>query len=60
MSSAHKGVAKLINLEESCAIYIHCDGHVLNLAVGNCMKSSKVCKEHHHGWSIGYDRKYGF
>ena len=42
MSGALKGVAKL---EESCTIYMHCYGHVLNLAVGDCMKSSKICKD---------------
>ena len=45
MSGIHKGVAKLINLEESRAIYMHCYGHTLNLAVGDCMKSSKICKD---------------
>jgi len=45
MSGARKGVAKIINQEESRAIYMHCYGHVLNLAVGDCMKSSKVCKD---------------
>ena len=45
MSGACKGVAKLINQEESRAIYMHCYGHALNLAVGDCMKSSKICKD---------------
>ena len=45
MSGARKGVAKLINQEESRAIYMHCYGHALNLAVGDCMKSSKICKD---------------
>jgi len=48
MSGACKGVAKLINQEESHAIYMHCYGHALNLADGDCiicMKSSKVCKD---------------
>ena len=43
MSGFHKGVAKLINQEESHAIYMHCYGHALNLAVNDCMKSSKIC-----------------
>ena len=45
MSGSRKGVAKLINQEESRAIYMHCYGHALNLAVGDCMKSSKICKD---------------
>ena len=45
MSGARKGVAKLINQEESCAIYMHCYGHALNLAVGNCIKYSNICKD---------------
>jgi len=44
-SGARKGVAKIINQEESRAIYMHYYGHALNLAVGDCMKSSKVCKD---------------
>ena len=44
MSGACKDVAKLINQEESCVIYMHCYGHALNLAVGDCMKSSKICR----------------
>ena len=31
--------------EESLAIYMHCYGHALNLAVSGCMKSSKICKD---------------
>jgi len=45
MSDARKDVAKLINLEESRAISMHYCGHALNLAVGDCMKSSKICKD---------------
>ena len=45
MNGARKGVAKLIDQEESCVIYMHCYGHALNLAVCNCMKSSKICKD---------------
>ena len=45
MSDARKGVAKLINQDESQPTYIHCYGHALNLAVGDCLKSSKICKD---------------
>ena len=45
MSGACKGVAKLINQEESHAIYMQCYGHALNLAFGDCMKSSMICKD---------------
>ena len=45
MSGAHKGVAKLINQEESRTIYMHCYGHALNIAVADCMESSKICKD---------------
>ena len=37
MSVAHRGVAKLINQEDSPTIYMHCYGHALNQAVGDCI-----------------------
>jgi len=37
MSVAHRGVAKLINQEDSRTIYMHCYGHALNQAVGDCI-----------------------
>jgi len=40
-----QSVAKLINQEDSHAIYMHWYGHALNLVVGDCMKSSKICKD---------------
>jgi len=45
MSGARKGVAKLITQEGSHAICIHCYAHALNLAVGDCMMSSNICKD---------------
>ena len=44
MSGAHN-VTKLINQEESRAIYMHCYDLVLNLAVGDCMKFSNIYKD---------------
>ncbi len=43
MSGARKGVAAMITKEESRAIYTHCYGHALNLAVADTVKQSKVC-----------------
>ena len=45
MSGAHNRVTKLINQEESRAIYMHCYGLALNLAVGDCLKSSNIYKD---------------
>lgn len=45
MSGIRNGVASQILAEEPRAIYTHCYGHALNLAVGNTMKGSKVCCE---------------
>jgi hypothetical protein len=45
MSGIRNGVASQILAEEQRAIYTHCYGHALNLAVGNTMKGSKVCCE---------------
>jgi len=45
MSGACKDVVKLINQEESHAIYMHCYGYVSTLAVGDCMKSPSICKD---------------
>ena len=42
MSGARKGVAAQ---EESCALYTHCYGHTINLAVFDTMKQSKVCRD---------------
>ena len=45
MRGVKNGVATQILAEEECAIYTHCYGHSLNLAIGSTMKESKVCCE---------------
>ena len=45
MSGARKGVAAKIRQEESRALYMHCYGHALNLAVADTVKQSKVCRD---------------
>ena len=45
MSSARKGVAAMITQEESRALYMHCFGHALNLAVADTVKQSKDCRD---------------
>ena len=44
MSGAKKGVAKLLSDEEPRAIFTHCYGHALNLAVSDCVKQCKVMR----------------
>lgn len=39
------GVAKQISNEESRAVFSHCYGHALNLAVGDTIKQIKVLKD---------------
>ena len=45
MSGARKGLATMITREESRALYTHCYGHALNLAVADTVKKSKVCRD---------------
>ena len=45
MSDPRNGVAKQIMNEEKRALYTHCYGHALNLAVLDTVKQSKVCKD---------------
>ena len=45
MSGARKGVASQLLSQESRAIYTHCYGHALNLAVANTIKQSVVCRD---------------
>ena len=45
MSGARKGVAAIILQEESRALYTHCYGHALSLAVTDTMKQSKICRD---------------
>ena len=43
MSGSKTGVATQIAREEERALYLHCFGHSLNLAVTDSVKKSKVC-----------------
>ncbi len=45
MSGIRNGVATQLLSEEKRAIFSHCYGHALNLAVGYTMKQSTVCSE---------------
>lgn len=45
MSGAKKGVATQINEKEPRAVYTHCYGHALNLAVGDTVKQSKTMRD---------------
>jgi hypothetical protein len=45
MSGSRSGVATRILNEEKRALYTHCYGHALNLAVSDTVKKSKVCKD---------------
>ena len=45
MSGSRNGVATQFMAEEKRAVYTHCYGHALNLAVGDTIKRSKVCCE---------------
>ena len=45
MSGNRNGVATQIMAEEKRAVYAHCYGHALNLAVGDAIKQSKVCHD---------------
>ena len=44
MTGAKSGVAKILRDEEPRAIFTHCYGHALNLAVGDCVKQCNVMK----------------
>ena len=43
MSGSRRGVAAQICGDEKKALYPHCYGHALNLAVSDTIKQSKVC-----------------
>ena len=45
MSGTRNGVAAQTAREENRALYIHCFGHALNLAVADTVKQSKVCHD---------------
>jgi len=44
MSVIKNGVAKCISDKEPRAVFTHCYGHALNLAVGDTVKNSKIMK----------------
>ena len=43
MSGSRSGVSARILSEEKRAVFMHCYGHALNLAVGGTLKQSKIC-----------------
>ena len=43
MSGIKNGVVKRISDKEPRVVFTHCYGHALNLAVGDTVKSSKIC-----------------
>ena len=43
MSGSRRGIAAQICGDEKKALYTHCYGHALNLAVSDTIKQSKVC-----------------
>ena len=45
MSSVRNGVAAQIISEEKSAIYTHCYGHSLSLAVSDCIKKCRICSD---------------
>ena len=45
MMGTRNGVAKQLSDEENRAVFIHCYGHALNLAVGDSVKCSKLLKD---------------
>ena len=45
MSGFKNGVAAQIIANEKRAVFIHCHAHALSLAVEDCIKNSKVCRE---------------
>lgn len=45
MMGTRSGVAKQLSDEENCAVFLHCYGHALNLAVGDSVRNSKLLKD---------------
>ncbi len=45
MCGAQNGVATQISREEPRAIFIHCYGHALNLAAGDCIKKNTIATQ---------------
>lgn len=44
-SGSRSGVSTQIQMEEKRAVYTHCYGHCLNLAVGSTLKQSEICND---------------
>ena len=45
MTGSRNGVATKLQADEPRALLVHCYGHALNLAVGDAIKQSKVCRK---------------
>ena len=45
MSGVRSGLAKQLNEDENRAVFLHCYGHALNLAVDDSVKNSKPLKD---------------
>jgi len=45
MLGARSGAAKQLNEDKNRAVFLHCYGHALNLAVGDSVKNSKILKD---------------
>ena len=45
MCGARNGIATRFSREEPRAIFIHCYGHALNLAVGDCVKKNTILRD---------------
>ena len=45
MCGARNGIATPFSREEPRAIFIHCYGHALNLAVGDCVKKNTILRD---------------
>ena len=45
MAGSKGGVATRIQVKQPKAVLTHCYDHALNLAVGDCIKQSKICRD---------------
>ncbi len=54
MSGSKSGVSTRLQKEEKRAVYTHCYGHALNLAVGNIQSSSQKFVVKHWRWALKY------
>lgn len=52
MTGCRNGVAAKLRQEESRAVLTHCYGHSLNLAVGDTLKRSRVCR---NAMDVGFE-----